>query len=98
MPLFVFVVREIKNDGKIVKYTEEIKNEKIIIFTLKYSISSPKNILAAVINHTGGITRGHYYVSLQIPGGNAVTNNEKIGICGYCAPKNVSGFVYIVVE
>ena len=35
MPLFKFVVREIKNDGKIVKYTEEIKNEKIIIFTTK---------------------------------------------------------------
>ena len=35
MPLFKFVVREIKNDGKVVKYKEEIKIEKIIIFTTK---------------------------------------------------------------
>ena len=72
--------------------------KKSLSLPLKYSISSPKNILAAVINHTGGITRGHFYFSLRISGGYAVTNNEKIGICGYCAPKNVSGFVYIVVE
>ena len=69
--------------------------KKSLSLPLKCSVSSPKNILAAVINHTGGITRGHYYVSLRIPGGYAVTNNEKIGMRGYCAPKNVSGFVYI---
>ena len=72
--------------------------KKSLSLPLKYSISSPKNILAAVINHAWGITRGHYYVSLRIPGGYAVTNNEKIGIRGYCAHKNVSGFVYIAVE
>ena len=72
--------------------------KKSLSLPLKYSISSPKNILAAVINHTGGITRGHYYISLRIPGSHAVMNNEKIGTRGCCAPKNVSGFVYIAVE
>ena len=72
--------------------------KKTLSLPLKYSISSPKNRLAAVINHTGGNTKGHYYVSLRIPGSHAVMNNEKIGTRGYCAPKNVSGFVYIAVE
>ena len=82
MPLFVFVVCEIKNDSKIEKYTEEIKIEKIITLPLKYFISSPKHRLAAVISHTGGNTRGHYYVSLRIPGSHAVMNNEQIGTRG----------------
>ena len=72
--------------------------KKSLSLPLKYSISSPKHRLAAVTNHTGGNTRGHYYISLRIPGSHAVMNNEKIGICGHCAPENVSGFVYIAVE
>ena len=72
--------------------------KKSFSLPLKYYISSPKHRLASVIRHTGGNSRGHYYVSLQIPGGYAVMNNEKICIRGYCAPKNVSGFVYIEVE
>ena len=72
--------------------------KKSLSLPLKYSISSPKHRLAAVINHTGGNTRGHYYVSLRIPGGYDVINDEKIGLRVYCAPKNVSGFVYIAVE